>query len=59
MDLGALESKSGTHEMLENMAAEHIQKKDVALVRTWPQKALHAVWGRFKKEVGWRPRWGA
>lgn len=44
--------RSGTQEMLEDHAAVHIKKKDVALIRTWQQKVLKALWGAAKKKMG-------
>jgi hypothetical protein len=45
-------NRSGTAEMLEDQAAEHISKKDAALVRTWGNKLLRAGWEAVKKKLG-------
>jgi hypothetical protein len=44
--------QSGTREMLEDQAEAHIQKKDVACVRTWENKLMRSLWGTATKKVG-------
>ena len=44
--------KHDVPEMFQDMAAEHRRKKDLALVRTWPQKLLGAAVNAARAKLG-------